>query len=81
MLTYNTQKGTIVTDYSDVITGYDDSGDPIYQHEAIGTHVEFAVTTSSQDLWFAYDNMNRQILVDGAVDATTRRFSLLLDRT
>jgi hypothetical protein len=42
--------------------------EPVYHQVAIGSHVEYNTIGHAQDLFFAYDNMNRQILVDGAVD-------------
>lgn len=51
-------------------TGIDENGAPTYTQQTVSTTV-FDATV--QNLWFAYDSMNRQVLVDGlqANDLTT----------
>lgn len=45
-----------------VQTGTDLKGNPIYTTRTTSTTV---CDATSQDMWFAYDAMNRQVLVDG----------------
>jgi len=56
---------TTTTDYEYVVTGYDEAGAPVYTYMPVQHSVP---TTTTQNLWYAYDSMNRQILVDGAVN-------------
>ncbi|KHK58654.1 hypothetical protein PI87_02585 [Ralstonia sp. A12] len=56
---------TTTTDYEYVVTGYDEAGSPQYAYMPVQHSVP---TTTTQNLWYAYDSMNRQILVDGAVN-------------
>jgi YD repeat-containing protein len=42
--------------------------EPVYHVAPIGSHVEYNTIGHVQDLFFAYDSMNRQILVDGGID-------------
>ncbi|MGN8064570.1 LysM peptidoglycan-binding domain-containing protein [Ralstonia sp. 22111] len=73
--TYNTESQRTVADYGQVLRTdesgnpvLDDSGNPIYDTVQIGSHVVYDAAAHTQDQWFAYDAMNRQILVDGAVN-------------
>lgn len=47
-----------------VMTTFDKVGNKLQQHTTYTTQLGAGV----KDLWYAYDEMNRQILVDGAVD-------------
>ena len=73
--TYNTESQRTVADYGQVLRTdesgnpvLDDSGNPIYDTVQLGSHVVYDAAAHTQDQWFAYDAMNRQILVDGAVN-------------
>ncbi|WP_459569053.1 carbohydrate-binding protein, partial [Cupriavidus sp. 8B] len=63
--TWNTQQARVVTEYVQVQTGTDESGAPIYTQQPV-QHTVVDTVAHAQDLWYAYDVMNRQILVDGA---------------
>ena len=75
-VTYDTEAASTVLDYGKVQIGTDESGNPIYSTDesgnpitqVIGSHVTYASSGHVQDLWSAYDAMNRQILADGALN-------------
>ncbi|PMS35917.1 hypothetical protein B0G57_10811 [Trinickia symbiotica] len=56
---------TTVTDYQQVQTGTDESGNPIYTSVPVQRTVP---VSNSRTMWYAYGAMNRQTLVDGAGD-------------
>lgn len=45
------------------------TSEPVYVQEAIGSHLVNDTIAHAQDLFFAYDSMNRQTLADGAVSS------------
>jgi YD repeat-containing protein len=65
---YTTTHTSTVADYGNVQVGIDESGNPIYELQQIGSHYEYESTARSQTLWSAFDSMNRQIMVDGALN-------------
>lgn len=69
------ESGTTTTDESGSTTSGTGTGTPIYQTVAIGSHTVYATTAHVQDQWFAYDGMNRQIMVDGAVDGNAQNLA------
>ncbi|MGD7134360.1 hypothetical protein ACQCSP_22620, partial [Ralstonia pseudosolanacearum] len=82
--TYNTESQRTVADYGQVLQTdesgnpvLDDAGNPVYMTEQIGSHTVYDATGHTQDQWFAYDAMNRQILVDGAVNGNAGDLSNL----
>ncbi|MHA6823018.1 LysM peptidoglycan-binding domain-containing protein [Ralstonia pseudosolanacearum] len=82
--TYNTESQRTVADYGQVLQTdesgnpvLDDAGNPVYMTEQIGSHTVYDATAHAQDQWFAYDAMNRQILVDGAVNGNAGDLSNL----
>nr|WP_282581100.1 LysM peptidoglycan-binding domain-containing protein [Ralstonia insidiosa] len=56
---------TTTSDYEYVVTGYNEAGAPVYTYMQVQHSVPH---TTTQNLWYAYDSMNRQTLVDGAVN-------------
>ncbi len=62
---YNVRQPQQVTDYGTVTTT-DEEGNTVTQTVVTGSHIEQRSVAQHQDLWFAYDAMNRQVLVDGA---------------
>ncbi len=82
--TYNTESQRTVADYGQVLQTdesgnpvLDDAGNPVYATVQIGSHTVYDATAHAQDQWFAYDAMNRQILVDGAVNGNAGDLSNL----
>ncbi|AXW18982.1 hypothetical protein CJO85_07415 [Ralstonia solanacearum] len=82
--TYNTESQRTVADYGQVLQTdesgnpvLDDAGNPVYVTEQIGSHTVYDATAHAQDQWFAYDAMNRQVLVDGAVNGNAGDLSNL----
>ncbi|WP_155520906.1 LysM peptidoglycan-binding domain-containing protein [Ralstonia solanacearum] len=82
--TYNTESQRTVADYGRVQQTdesgnpvLDDAGNPVYATVQIGSHTVYDATAHAQDQWFAYDAMNRQILVDGAVNGNAGDLSNL----
>ncbi|WP_459204014.1 DNA/RNA non-specific endonuclease [Ralstonia pseudosolanacearum] len=82
--TYNTESQRTVADYGQVLQTdesgnpvLDDAGNPVYMTEQIGSHTVYDATAHAQDQWFAYDAMNRQILVDGAANGNAGDLSNL----
>ncbi|MFV8603981.1 LysM peptidoglycan-binding domain-containing protein [Ralstonia pseudosolanacearum] len=82
--TYNTESQRTVADYGQVLQTdesgnplLDESGNPIYVTEQIGSHTVYDATAHTQDQWFAYDAMNRQVLVDGAANGNAGDLSNL----
>lgn len=58
-----------VDEYGNPQYSYDEASNtytPIMAYQQIGSHLVYDTTAHSQELWFAYDAMNRQTLVDGA---------------
>ncbi|WP_197334563.1 LysM peptidoglycan-binding domain-containing protein [Ralstonia syzygii] len=82
--TYNTESQRTVIDYGQVQqldeSGnpvLDDAGNPVYNTVQIGSHVVYDATAHTQEQWFAYDAMNRQVLVDGAANGNAGDLSNL----
>lgn len=82
--TYNTESQRTVADYGQVLQTdesgnpvLDDAGNPVYMTEQIGSHTVYDATAHAQDQWFAYDAMNRQVLVDGAANGNAGDLSNL----
>ena len=80
--TYNTESQRTVADYGLVQQTdesgnpvVDDAGNPVYVTKQIGSHTVYDATAHTQDQWFAYDAMNRQILVDGAANGNAADLS------
>jgi YD repeat-containing protein len=57
-----------VPTYGNVQVGTDESGRPIYEQRVVGYHYEYDIPAHTASYWHAYDEMNRQVLVDGAVN-------------
>jgi len=76
---YTTLNPERILDYGDIVVGVDESGVEIHEWGVVGSHVLNHQVAHSQDLWFAYDAMNRQVLADGAVDSNVNNAANLID--
>ena len=65
---YTTQAGYWAPVWESVLIGTDDQGVPTYADQIVDYELKYNGTDRDQDLWFAYDEMNRQVLVDGAIN-------------